>query len=85
MEVVLLIIFIVGYLGITLEHTFEIDKFIPALIMMVLLWTVVAVFHVPVFTIVDGLVPAHMEELLLQHFGKTSEILIFLIGAMTIV
>jgi Na+/H+ antiporter NhaD/arsenite permease-like protein len=85
MEVVLLIIFIVGYLGITLEHTFKIDKLIPALIMMVLLWTVVAVLHVPVFTIADGLVPAHMEELLLHHFGKTSEILIFLIGAMTIV
>ncbi len=79
------VIFVLGYLGITLEHKFKIDKLIPALIMMVLLWTVVAVFHVPVFSILDGLVPSHMEEMLLHHLGKTAEILFFLIGAMTIV
>jgi Na+/H+ antiporter NhaD/arsenite permease-like protein len=31
------------------------------------------------------LVPTHLDEILLHHLGKTSEILIFLIGAMTIV
>ncbi|MDO9037354.1 MAG: sodium:proton antiporter NhaD, partial [Lutibacter sp.] len=31
------------------------------------------------------LVPANFEETLLHHFGKTAEILIFLVGAMTIV
>lgn len=85
MEIVLLVIFVLGYLGITLEHVAKVDKLVPALIMMALLWTVVAVFHVPVFTVVDGLVPSHMEEMLLHHLGKTAEILIFLIGAMTIV
>jgi len=85
MEVLLIGIFVLGYLGITLEHVAKVDKLVPALIMMALLWTVVAVFHVPVFTIVDGLVPSHMEEMLLHHLGKTAEILVFLIGAMTIV
>ena len=86
MEIVLLVIFVLGYLSITLEHTFKIDKLIPALAMMALLWAVVALFHVPVFEIIDGLVPVeHMDEVLLHHLGKTAEILVFLMGAMTIV
>ena len=31
------------------------------------------------------LVPSHIEEVLLHHLGKTAEILVFLLGAMTIV
>ena len=86
MEIVLIAIFVLGYLGITLEHTFKIDKLIPAVAMMALLWAVVALFHIPVFEIVDGLVPVeHMDEVLLHHLGKTAEILVFLMGAMTIV
>ncbi|MCF7831495.1 MAG: sodium:proton antiporter NhaD [Candidatus Pacebacteria bacterium] len=86
MDVVLIMaIFVFGYLTITLEHVVKVDKLVPALIMMALLWTVVAVFHVPVFTIIDGLVPSHMDEMLVHHLGKTAEILVFLIGAMTIV
>ncbi len=85
MEALLLVIFVLGYLSITLEHSLKIDKLIPALGMMALLWAVVALAHIPVFEIVDGLVPAHMEEMLLHHLGKTAEILVFLMGAMTIV
>ena len=86
MEVVLIVVFVLGYLGITLEHTFKIDKLIPALAMMALLWAIVALFHIPVFEIIDGLVPVpHMDEVLLHHLGKTAEILVFLLGAMTIV
>jgi len=82
---ILIAIFAIGYLAITLEYTIKIDKLIPALIMMSLLWTMVSIFHLPVFTIADGLMPSHMEEILTHHLGKTAEILIFLIGAMTIV
>ena len=85
MEALLLIIFVLGYLSITLEHTIKLDKLIPALAMMALLWAVIALAHVPVFEIEDGLVPSHMEEMLLHHLGKTAEILVFLLGAMTIV
>ena len=86
MEIVLIVIFVLGYLSITLEHTTKIDKLIPALAMMALLWAIVALFHIPVFEIIDGLVPVeHFDEVLLHHLGKTAEILVFLMGAMTIV
>lgn len=86
MEIALIVIFVLGYLGITLEHTLKIDKLIPALAMMALLWAIVALFHIPVFEIIDGLVPVdHADEVLLHHLGKTAEILVFLMGAMTIV
>jgi len=88
MESLIIIIFILGYLSITLEHTFKIDKLIPALAMMAIMWAMVALGHLEVFnvdTALRVLVPTHLEEILLHHLGKTSEILIFLIGAMTIV
>lgn len=88
MESIIILIFILGYLSITLEHTFKIDKLIPALAMMAIMWAMVALGHLEVFnvdTALRVLVPTHIEEILLHHLGKTSEILIFLIGAMTIV
>lgn len=87
LEILLLIIFVLGYASITLEHTFKIDKLIPAIGMMALLWAVIAIAHIPVFEIdgIKGLVDSHLDEMLLHHLGKTSEILVFLMGAMTIV
>lgn len=87
MEIALIAIFVLGYLGITLEHNFKIDKLIPALAMMALLWAIIALTHMEVFEIVEGGLSAvpHFEELLLHHLGKTAEILFFLMGAMTIV
>ena len=106
MEVFILVVFILGYLAITLEHSLKIDKLIPALVMMAVAWAAIA-FGLDSFTswfdpgshhLVEGfsnlpLNGAHgemskmdwMEETLLHHFGKTCEILIFLVGAMTIV
>ncbi len=88
MESILILIFILGYLAITLEHSLKIDKLIPALSMMVLMWAVISVAHLETFRVDDvlkALVPADFNDMLLHHFGKTTEILIFLIGAMTIV
>ena len=88
MEIILVSIFILGYLAITLEHTLKIDKLIPALAMMATLWAIIALNHMPVFevdTSLKQLVPTHIEEILLHHLGKTAEIIIFLLGAMTIV
>lgn len=72
----LVLIFIVGYTAITLEHTLKIDKLIPALLMMALSWALISMV-IPV--------QEYTSEILLHHFGKTSEILIFLMGAMAIV
>lgn len=35
MEITLIVIFALGYLAITLEHTLKIDKLIPALAMII--------------------------------------------------
>lgn len=88
METILIIVFIVGYLAITMEHNLKIDKLIPALAMMALLWAIIALTHMDVFevnTALKELEPTHIDEILLHHLGKTAEILVFLLGAMTIV
>ncbi len=85
---IIVILFIGGYLAITLEHTLKVDKLIPALGMMALLWAIIALNHLDVFNVnseLKQLEPTHLEEILLHHLGKTAEILVFLIGAMTIV
>lgn len=87
METILIIVFVLGYLGIALEHTFKIDKLIPALGMMAILWALIALNHLDVFEIIPGVGKEahHLEGVLLHHLGKTAEILVFLMGAMTIV
>lgn len=99
MEILILVVFILGYLAITLEHSIKIDKLVPALLMMGVAWALVA-FGIDGF---ENWFDSHnsklfpiigmeheerlhlMEGTLLHHFGKTCEILIFLVGAMTIV
>ncbi|MBT8321895.1 MAG: sodium:proton antiporter NhaD, partial [Eudoraea sp.] len=88
METIIIIVFLVGYLAITLEHNLRIDKLIPALAMMAILWAIIALAHMPVFEVnaeLKELEPSHLDEMLLHHLGKTAEILVFLLGAMTIV
>lgn len=88
METIIIIVFLAGYLAITLEHNLKIDKLIPALAMMALLWAIIALAHLPVFEVnaeLRELEPTHLDEILLHHLGKTAEILFFLLGAMTIV
>lgn len=88
MEIILITLFVLGYLAITLEHTLKIDKLIPALSMMAVLWAIVSIYHLPVFEVdilSKRLIPSHINDLLLHHLGKTAEILVFLLGAMTIV
>ncbi|WP_350287080.1 sodium:proton antiporter NhaD [uncultured Croceitalea sp.] len=88
METIVIIVFLAGYLAITLEHNLKIDKLIPALAMMAILWAIIALTHMDVFEVnaeLKQLEPTHLEEILLHHLGKTAEILVFLLGAMTIV
>lgn len=98
MASIIILIFVIGYLSITLEHPLKLDKTVPALLMSALIWAVLAVgFHSGWFDVINGEEetfhylsggPEAMdgfEATLLHHLGKTAEILIFLIGAMTIV
>ena len=88
MEIIVISIFIIGYLAITLEHNLKIDKLIPALSMMSLLWAIISLCHLTVYDVnvtMKDLEVSHIDEVLLHHLGKTAEIIIFLLGAMTIV
>ena len=100
MESIIIIVFVMGYLAITLEHNLKLDKLIPALIMMAVCWALVALgvdnftqwFDSSQHSLVEGFAEMvhddklHLvEETLLHHLGKTAEILVFLLGAMTIV
>ena len=88
METIIISLFVLGYLAITLEHNIKVDKLIPALAMMALMWAIISLAHLPVFDVnteLKELEPTHIDEILLHHLGKTAEIIIFLLGAMTIV
>jgi len=100
MESVIIVVFVLGYLAITLEHNLKLDKLIPALAMMAICWAIVALgidsfsnwFDSSAHGLVEGFAEKtheakvhYVEETLLHHLGKTAEILVFLLGAMTIV
>jgi NhaD family Na+/H+ antiporter len=76
MQTLLILIFVIGYLAIALEHPIKINKTATALLTGVLCWTVY-------------IVSENNHELVLgelsHHLASVSEILFFLLGAMTIV
>ena len=72
----LIIIFVITYAAITLEHSIKINKSATALLGAGLLWTIYAV------STGDHLVVGHQ---LSESIASTAEIVFFLIGAMTIV
>ena len=76
MTILIISIFVIGYLLITLEQSLKINKAATALITAVLCWTVIAM------TSQDTL---HVISNLSKHLSSISEIVFFLLGAMTIV
>ena len=76
MAVLLIIVFVLGYTAIALEHPLKINKAATALITGVLCWTVFILFSS------DKL---HVVAYLAEHLGEVAGILFFLLGAMTIV
>src|SRR5690606_3176592 len=88
METLIIIMFAIGYLAITMEHKLKIDKLIPALAMMAILWAIIGLSGMDVFDVnteIQELERGTLDNILLHHLGKTAEILVFLLGAMTIV
>ena len=72
MGIASIVVFILGYLAITLEHPLKINKTATALVTGVLVWTIYAIST------------GEASELG-HHLASTSEILFFLLGAMTLV
>jgi Na+/H+ antiporter NhaD/arsenite permease-like protein len=99
MTAIIILIFVIGYLAITLEHPLKLDKTVPALLMASLIWAFLAIgFNMGWFSVIDGHENVYsilsgdinfqndgFHNVLSHHFEATAEILIFLIGAMTIV
>ena len=94
MAIAILIVFIVGYFFITIEHAVKVDKAATALITGVLCWTLYFISggstdvhhgqqihdlaaHADVYSQLDGRLMHHVQEI--------AGILLFLMGAMTIV
>lgn len=76
MSFILILIFILGYILITMEHFIGINKAAFALFIAVISWTIL-VFSTSDFTI--------LFSSLNTHLSNVSEIVFFLLGAMTIV
>jgi Na+/H+ antiporter NhaD/arsenite permease-like protein len=76
MVAILLVIFVIGYAAITLEHTIHINKSATALITAVLCWTLIVLNADNKEIVIDSLT---------HHLSAISEIVFFLLGAMTIV
>ena len=72
--ILMIVIFIIGYCAIALEHPIKINKSATALLLAVILWSVYALMG-----------PGFEHETILVHLGDTAEIVFFLLGAMTIV
>ena len=109
MFILMVVVFVLGYLMIALEHPLRIDKSAPALLIGVLTWVVYILGSHDILSMVndagefvsrswqtflhenptannhEGMVDFIAHHELLHHLGEISEILFFLLGAMTIV
>ncbi|MEG1574446.1 MAG: sodium:proton antiporter NhaD [Bacteroidales bacterium] len=80
----IIVVFVLGYIAIALEHPLKVDKTASSLLLGMVLWTMYAIgvldgniFHGIDMNIVNGSI--------IEHMGDISEILFFLVGAMTVV
>ncbi len=103
MFLLMVVIFVLGYTAIALEHPLKVDKAASALIIGTLLWvvyilggeTIMQMGYSPAWMTflkehpdVHGIHAIHefiVEFEIIHHLGEISEILFFLLGAMTIV
>lgn len=97
MFVLMIIVFILGYAAIALEHPLKVNKSASALLLAVLMWVLLMLggasllvnpinfqeflVKIPTGSFAEWL----SHHALLEHLGEISEIVFFLLGAMTIV
>ena len=104
MVTALILVFVLGYAAIALEHPIKINKTASALLTAVIAWTLLVMLPMPVGIENTSAFAAYLSALgeaglgslqehfshfvgheLSHHLGSISEILFFLLGAMTIV
>jgi Na+/H+ antiporter NhaD/arsenite permease-like protein len=83
MYALIIAVFIFGYIFIALEHPFKINKAASAILTGVICWTILALYP-ETFSLTKA---GHsiIDESIIHHLGEISQILFFLLGAMTIV
>lgn len=77
MTTAILIVFVIGYLLIALEHNIKINKAAPSLITGVACWAI--------YIMLTAKTPHFIVHELYEYLGEVSGVLFFLLGAMTIV
>ncbi len=112
MFILMIVIFVLGYLAIALEHPLRVDKAASALVLGVLVWTVLIldvsgilnlgystawehfqnsslmtefIQNNPDADLLERMRYFIIDNQIIEHLGEISEILFFLLGAMTIV
>jgi Na+/H+ antiporter NhaD/arsenite permease-like protein len=76
LTIILVAVFVIGYLFIAIEHNVKLNKAATALLTGGILWTIYILFSSD---------PHIVNEQLSHHLGELAGILFFLLGAMTIV
>ncbi|PAU61213.1 sodium:proton antiporter NhaD [Pseudomonas indica] len=90
MYALMALVFVLGYLCIAFEHPLRIDKAASAILTAVFAWTLLVIGADSIFPALESAANGnsnthHVVESLRHHLGEISEILFFLMGAMTIV
>ncbi|WP_185857750.1 SLC13 family permease [Blattabacterium cuenoti] len=83
-----ILIFILGYLLITLEDFFSVNKVISSILMATICWSLILFLNIPVYEYeLDQqlILRKNPKYLLLLHLGKASEIIFFIVGSMSII
>ena len=86
MYLAIILVFAIGYLAIATEHVIKINKTASALLIAVICWVLLIFGRDTIFTTISPTDSIDfITESLLTQVGEISEILFFLLGAMTIV
>jgi Na+/H+ antiporter NhaD/arsenite permease-like protein len=90
MYMLMALLFVAGYLCIAFEHPLKIDKAASAILTAVLCWTVLVLGAESILPLLESAAHGASKSAwvvgeLRHHLGEISEILFFLMGAMTIV
>ena len=88
MTLAIVIVFLIGYLFISLESNLKVNKTAIALLLSVVLWTMYTCglqAYTPEGISMEAFKQAVVNGNFVEHVGDTCEIIFFLLGAMTIV
>ncbi|EFI71538.1 MULTISPECIES: sodium:proton antiporter NhaD [Segatella] len=86
LTILIVVVFVAGYLCIALESVTKVNKAAIALLMFVACWTLFMVDPGSYISgVADNLIPQAVSDIIEKHLGSTSTTLFFLMGAMTIV